>query len=94
MIYQKTLPESHPIGSTIVTIVAHDRDADVNAQVTYEIDDRSSTFAIDPRTGEVVLKKPLDYEKVRSYQLTVTGMSFRLSATPRHLPSLVLCSAR
>ena len=85
MIYQKSLAENHPVDSAILQIHAADRDANANAQITYHLDDRSSTFGIDQQTGDVSLQKPLDYEKTRSYSLTITGLPFRMSSVPSHL---------
>ncbi|UJR08600.1 hypothetical protein I4U23_012859 [Adineta vaga] len=71
MIYQKSLPENYPIDSIILKIHATDRDENENARITYSIDDHSSTFIINQQTGEIYLKKSLDYEKIRTYSFTI-----------------------
>ncbi|UJR08595.1 hypothetical protein I4U23_012854 [Adineta vaga] len=71
MIYQKSLPENYLIDSIILKIHATDRDENENARITYSIDDHSSTFIINQQTGEIYLKKSLDYEKLRTYSFTI-----------------------
>ncbi|CAF3820347.1 unnamed protein product [Adineta steineri] len=71
LIYQKSLPENQPIDTMILKIHANDRDEGENAVVTYSIDDLSSTFNINHQTGEIYLRKCLDYEKQRSYSLAI-----------------------
>ncbi len=71
--YQKSLPENEQIDSIILKIHANDPDEGENARITYLIDDPSSTFTINDQTGEIYLKKSLDYEKIRSYSITIKG---------------------
>lgn len=73
MTYRKSLPENQPIDSMLLKIEAIDHDDGDNARIDYSLDDSSSTFAIDQQTGEIFLKKSLDYEKIRSYSLTIKG---------------------
>lgn len=80
LIYQKTLPENQQIDSMILKIHANDQDDGENARITYSIDDPSLTFDIHHQTGEIFLKKSLDYERIRSYSLTIKG-SFLLILT-------------
>jgi len=58
----------------IVKIHANDLDEGENARIIYSIDDPSSTFTINHQTGEIYLKKSLDYEKIRSYSITIKGL--------------------
>jgi hypothetical protein len=73
LIYRKSLPENQPIDSMILKIHAIDHDDGENARIDYSIDDPSSTFNINDKIGEIFLKKSLDYEKIRSYSLTIKG---------------------
>ncbi len=74
LIYRKSLPENQPIDSMILKIHALDPDEGENARIDYSIDDDpSSTFNINHQTGEIFLKKSLDYEKLRSYSITIKG---------------------
>ncbi len=72
-IYRKSLPENQPIDSLIIKIHALDPDEGENARINYSIDDPSSTFNINHQTGDIFLKKSLDYEKIRSYSITIKG---------------------
>lgn len=72
-IYRKSFPENQPIDSILLQIQATDRDEGENSRISYSLDDPSSTFTIDPQTGEIFLKKSLDYEKIRSYAITIKG---------------------
>lgn len=71
--YRKSLPENQPIDSMLLKIHAIDHDEGDNARINYSLDDLSSTIDIDHQTGEIFLKKSFDYEKIRSYSLTIRG---------------------
>jgi len=72
-IYQQSIPENEKIDTIILQIHASDRDEGENARISYSIDDSSSTFRINEYTGEIYLIKSLDYEKIRSYSISITG---------------------
>ena len=57
----------------LLQIHATDRDEGDNARISYSIDDPTLTFRINEVTGELYLIKPLDYEKIRSYSIAITG---------------------
>ena len=81
-IYQQLIPENEKIDSVLLQIHASDRDDEENGRISYSIDDPSSTFRINEQTGEIYLLKPLDYEKICSYSISITGsltISFLLS---------------
>ena len=65
--------EDEPIGSVIDTVEARDPDKDPKfSHITYEVVGGDSTvFRVDPKTGEVILKDTLDYEKRTEYKLIV-----------------------
>ncbi|CAF2513640.1 unnamed protein product [Rotaria sp. Silwood2] len=71
MFYRKSLPENQPIDSIIFKIHANDQDEGENARITYSIEDQLNIFNINQQTGEIYLKKSLDYEKQRSYSITI-----------------------
>lgn len=73
-IYQQSIPENNKINTIILQIHASDRDEYENARISYSIDDPSSTFRINEHTGELYLIKSLDYERTRSYSISVTGL--------------------
>jgi hypothetical protein len=72
-IYQQSIPENEKIDTIILQIHATDRDEGENSRISYSIDDQSSTFRINENTGEIFLIKSLDYEKIRSYTISITG---------------------
>uniref|UniRef100_A0A803VAB3 Cadherin domain-containing protein n=1 Tax=Ficedula albicollis TaxID=59894 RepID=A0A803VAB3_FICAL len=67
--------ENMPEGSVILTVLATDQDAGVNGDISYEITElvgqSDSPFVIDPRTGEIKLTKPLDFEEAVTHELIV-----------------------
>ncbi|KAG8191614.1 hypothetical protein JTE90_018546 [Oedothorax gibbosus] len=71
-----TISESAPIGSEITSVHATSEDIGVNAEISYSIigGDELGIFEISPTTGQIKLVKPLDYEAVRDYFLTVQAI--------------------
>ncbi|XP_012501275.1 PREDICTED: protocadherin beta-16 [Propithecus coquereli] len=74
-IYKVQIPEDRPVGSLVVTVVARDLDSGVNGKISYTLfqpsDDMSKTLEVNPRTGEIRLKKQVDYETVLSYEVDI-----------------------
>jgi hypothetical protein len=88
-IYQRSVPEDEKLDTIILQIHATDRDEGENARISYSIDDPSSTFRINEQTGEIILIKSLDYEKIRSYSISITGL---FKFTPLLLANLLFSS--
>lgn len=79
--YQVIVPENEPVGSSILTISATDKDSGLNAAVVYSIsggNDRGE-FTINPNSGSVIITQPLDFEVTPEYHLniTATDMGFK-----------------
>ncbi|XP_055980394.1 protocadherin beta-8-like [Sorex fumeus] len=74
-LYQVQIPEDTPIGSLIVTVSATDIDLGINGEVSYSIfqpsEEIGKTFEIDSITGEIRLKKQLDFEIIQSYEVNI-----------------------
>ena len=70
--YQIRVDESTAVGTSIFSVVATDQDSGENARITYTLDENEA-FQIDPDTGELTIKKPLDRETSPGYTLTVTA---------------------
>ncbi|XP_045406982.1 protocadherin beta-16 [Lemur catta] len=74
-IYKVQIPEDRPIGSLVVTVVARDLDSGVNGKISYTLfqpsDDMSKTLEVNPTTGEIRLRKQVDYETVLSYEVDI-----------------------
>ncbi|XP_071426412.1 protocadherin beta-15-like [Pithys albifrons albifrons] len=67
--------ENVPEGSVVLSVVATDRDAGVNADISYQfsqtVGKTSSIFSIDSRSGEIKLTKPLDFEAADRHEFNV-----------------------
>ncbi|XP_062941291.1 protocadherin beta-8 [Cynocephalus volans] len=74
-LYRVRIPEDSPIGFLIVTVSATDVDIGVNGEISYSLfqasDEISKTFEINPSTGEIRLKKQLDFETIQSYEVNI-----------------------
>ncbi|XP_049898482.1 protocadherin Fat 2 [Epinephelus moara] len=71
--YQATLDENAPVGSSVLKVVATDRDKGKNSFVTYTIANAGPLpFIIDPFTGVISTSEHLDYELMkRRYHLRI-----------------------
>ncbi|XP_048816933.1 protocadherin gamma-B1-like [Lagopus muta] len=76
-IYKVRVPENLPEGSLAFQVKATDGDEGTNAEITYSFNDIASSahqlFSLDPKTGDVKIIGPLDYEDVKYYEVTVEG---------------------
>ncbi|KAM7140542.1 protocadherin beta-16 isoform 14-T14 [Molossus nigricans] len=75
LLYKVRIPENSNVGSLIVTVSASDLDIGVNGKIVYSLfqpsDDISKTLEVNPTTGEIRLKKQVDFETVRSYEVDI-----------------------
>ncbi|XP_027710091.1 protocadherin beta-5-like [Vombatus ursinus] len=73
--YQVQIPENSPIDSLVVTVAAQDLDAGINGDVAYALfqasDEVSQTFGVDPVSGEIRLKKQVDFEAIQKYEVEI-----------------------
>ncbi|XP_032076370.1 cadherin-18 isoform X3 [Thamnophis elegans] len=85
------VPESAQVGSAVGKIKATDADIGSNADMKYSIinADVSGIFSIstdkETREGIISLKKPLNYEKKKSYTLSIEGANTHLDFRFSHL---------
>ncbi|XP_045854822.1 protocadherin beta-8-like [Meles meles] len=74
-LYRVQIPEDSPIGFLIVTVSATDVDTGVNGEIFYSLFQASEeickTFEIHPETGEIRLKKQLDFERIHFYEVNI-----------------------
>ncbi|XP_077122285.1 protocadherin gamma-B1-like isoform X14 [Ranitomeya variabilis] len=76
-VYKVSVNEDIPINTTIVTVNATDRDEGVNAQISYSFSKTSANvhhtgmFTIHPRSGDVTTNRPLDFEVIKNYELSI-----------------------
>ncbi|KAJ8777266.1 hypothetical protein J1605_014649 [Eschrichtius robustus] len=73
--YRVQIPEDSPIGYLIVKVTATDIDIGVNREISYSLfqasEEISKTFEINAMTGEIRLKKQLDFETTQSYEVNI-----------------------
>ena len=74
--YEVTVEENIPVGSEILTVHADDVDIGLNAKILYSFSDRvcgtcQEYFNIDSTTGNITLKKQLEYAQGHSYDFIV-----------------------
>ncbi|NXP46602.1 PCDGD protein, partial [Heliornis fulica] len=76
-IYKVRLLENLPDGTLAFQVKATDADEGTNAEITYSFSDITSSarkrFTLDSRTGDVMVRGPLDYEEGKYYEASVEG---------------------
>lgn len=66
MISEETEP-----GDVLFQVLATDADTGENGSIMYTLEDHFNLFRIDPYLGDVSLQRPLDFESLNKYVLTV-----------------------
>ncbi|XP_032741824.1 protocadherin gamma-B1 isoform X15 [Rattus rattus] len=73
--YKVSLRENMPSGTSVLTVMATDRDEGVNAEITYSFkslgEDIRSKFILDHQSGEIKSKGPIDFEAKRTYTMNI-----------------------
>ncbi|NXD12804.1 FAT4 protein, partial [Nothocercus nigrocapillus] len=89
-LYQARVPEDAPVGASVLQVAAADADEGTNADIRYRLEGgdgsggegaASLPFEVDPESGVIRIREPLDYEARQQYSLTV-------QATDRGVPAL------
>ncbi|XP_035848378.1 cadherin-23 isoform X4 [Sander lucioperca] len=70
-LYNITLPENTPPGTSMLRILATDGDVGTFGIVRYYFSDEPDQFSLDEETGWVILRASLDYELMQRFTLTV-----------------------
>uniref|UniRef100_UPI002953F469 protocadherin beta-16-like n=1 Tax=Panthera onca TaxID=9690 RepID=UPI002953F469 len=74
-IYKVQIPENSHVGSLVVTVSARDLDSGVHGKIAYTLfqpsEDISKTLEVNPVTGEIQLRKQVDFETVQSYEVDI-----------------------
>lgn len=80
--YEARVPEDAPLGTSVLQVTAADADEGTNADIRYRLQDEGTPFQVDPETGLITVREPLDFEARRQYALTVQALD-------RGVPSLM-----
>ncbi|XP_055498753.1 protocadherin gamma-C5-like [Leucoraja erinacea] len=88
-IYRGSVSENALRGTLVLKIQANDLDEGLNAELTYRLHDATlrrvqHLFSLDPRTGEILVKGPLDFEEVNSYSLDIQAQDHGSPAMTGH----------
>lgn len=68
--YNVSIHENEPVGFSVITVEAIDEDLDMNANLTYHIQEGSfNHFAIDPITGLIYTSSKLDFDQHSNYAI-------------------------
>ncbi|XP_058505643.1 protocadherin gamma-A11-like isoform X20 [Solea solea] len=74
-VYKASLPENSPPDTVVITVSATDADEGVNGDVTYQFghlsDDEINTFAIDSKTGRIIVTRLIDFEETSFVEMRV-----------------------
>ncbi|XP_034298784.1 protocadherin Fat 4 [Pantherophis guttatus] len=73
----KSIVENIPVGTSVISVVAHDPDADINGQLAYTIIQqmpRGNHFHIDEVKGTIYTSAEIDREFANLFELTVKAM--------------------
>ena len=95
LLYEVSIVEDTAPLTTIIKVHATDIDEGLNGEIMYSFTSHTQqnlgdTFGIDNSTGEIYLKRQLDYEDETFYQLIVMGKDMGPSSIPVHVKVMVL----
>uniref|UniRef100_A0A665TR51 Protocadherin-17-like n=1 Tax=Echeneis naucrates TaxID=173247 RepID=A0A665TR51_ECHNA len=81
------LNEDSPVGHRVLKVHAFDPDDGANGEVVYGFADglppeAARLFHVDPYSGDVTLKARVDFEKRRSYELTIRASDLGANSVP------------
>ncbi|XP_054424288.1 protocadherin beta-17-like [Pteronotus mesoamericanus] len=75
LLYEARVSENSPIGSLVITVSARDLDAGTHGELSYSFFQSSNqviqVFEINSVTGEIRLKRTLDFEEIQSYRMEI-----------------------
>ena len=85
--YEARVPEDTRPNTTIIKVTARDPDTGTNGEVEYRFTARTlrafgNIFGINHRSGEIYIKRALDYEETVSYNLGVTAQDRGTDSLP------------
>uniref|UniRef100_UPI00398ED6B3 uncharacterized protein n=1 Tax=Pristiophorus japonicus TaxID=55135 RepID=UPI00398ED6B3 len=88
-VYRVSLLENVPTGTLVTKVAASDLDVGLNGQVVYSFSSHTSNrvrelFGLDSKTGEIRIKKNLDYEENSVFEINVQAKDKGAHATPAY----------
>lgn len=72
-VYEASIKEDRPFGSSVITVTATDADSNVNGDVTYSLSGKDADLFRINAAGKIATFTALDRETVDLYSLTVTA---------------------
>ncbi|XP_063784922.1 protocadherin gamma-C5-like [Pseudophryne corroboree] len=77
--FKVTVKENAPLNTLVMRLIATDKDEGPNGEISYYFADISSeeaanVFSLDHQTGDIRVKGQLDFEKQRSYEISVKAL--------------------
>ncbi|XP_061691067.1 protocadherin-12 isoform X2 [Syngnathoides biaculeatus] len=83
------IPEDTERGTTIITLRATDPDQGTNGEVEYSLSKHTHPnvqrlFFVDPQSGAVSIRAPLDYEAQTSYEVVIQARDLGPNSIPSH----------
>ncbi|NWI13682.1 PCD10 protein, partial [Crypturellus soui] len=93
-LYRVSLPEDAPAGTLVIQLNATDLDEGSNGEIEYSFSGHAplrvrDLFRVEPRSGQVLLKGTLDYERASLHELYVQAKDRGPSAVAVHCRVLV-----
>uniref|UniRef100_A0A673NB94 Protocadherin-16 n=1 Tax=Sinocyclocheilus rhinocerous TaxID=307959 RepID=A0A673NB94_9TELE len=74
-LYEVTLAERSPAGSSVITVTATDKDSGDNGRITYRVVSTKDMFYIDPSNGTLFIKQKVEFDSQRPSILVVIEAS-------------------
>ncbi|XP_042196330.1 neural-cadherin [Callorhinchus milii] len=70
-VYKVKVDEDQDLGFPVITVSANDEDEGANAKLRYQITSGNveGVFHVEPEVGTIFVAQPLDYERVKKYEL-------------------------
>ncbi|XP_072573205.1 protocadherin alpha-3-like [Paramormyrops kingsleyae] len=93
-LYKARIPEDAPFGSSVITVAATDLDEGQNGEIIYSFinhdnDNSIGTFAIDPKSGEIMVNGVLDYEANSAVEIRVQAKDKGQNPRAAHCKALI-----
>ncbi|XP_072296133.1 protocadherin Fat 2 [Eucyclogobius newberryi] len=71
--YSATISDDVEPGDVLYQATAIDKDSGKNSSIVYSLEDHFELFRIDPNVGDISLQRPLDFDALNKYVLTIVA---------------------